>query len=242
MTKTTKALRSRCGLLRKKSTAPAKEDNYSSCLSDCTEDLSESLYEQARFRDELVFVQQQKKITKVTLQDFVGRYERDDILALHDIIRLDERAWKVIKFQDNVEGANYRRWQFKKENVRRFLSQADKDERIPIVFEALLEIDMDEMPLKAILDLLRLVRKDPTFGSIRFTGALNHKDMKTLVGYVLIMLQEDIRNWKGVVFRFSFDGEGSDDYEQWDQQVKESKRRLKAVGALKGIPVSVTTI
>ena len=45
---------------------------------------SSNLFEQAFFRNELSHLKQNVSIRRVTLQDFVQRYERGDLLAIHD--------------------------------------------------------------------------------------------------------------------------------------------------------------
>jgi len=212
---------------------------------DTTEDPSEHFDEHnGFFHGELKFVREHPKITKVTLQDFVGRYEREDIIALENIIRLDHRSWKLIKFVDKVDAANYRRWLFKRENIKRLLALADQEGRFPITFEAMLDVDLDDMPTESLFKLLFQVRRDPEINSVQFTGAISPTDMKAVVGYMLNMLRDDEakRNWKGIVFRFSFDGQNSSDYDQWEQALKESKRKLKAFCTLKSIPVEVSII
>lgn len=196
---------------------------------------STECFRHAFFRNELMHLRQNKTIRRVTLQDFVQRYERDDILALHDILTNHQRKWKVIKFQDTIEGANYRRWVFKKENLRRALEQSCVDqEEVPVVFEEHIKIDMDDMPGSKIAALLKDIERDTHVCALSFDGFLNHQDVDSVVKSLVQLLAADGRRWKKIVIRCSFDGE---EFDEWVNQVGKAKRQLENLAIQFGIPI-----
>lgn len=216
-------------------TAAGPLDPLMDCSSrTCDTESSEfsGLYEQAFFRDELFHLKQNPTIRRVTLQDFIQRYERDDLRALYDILGCDSRKWKSIKFMDTVDGDNYRRWLFKKENLRRALEK--HCQKVPIIFEEHIKVDMDEMPSAKIAALLKAVKKDLHVRTLSFDGFLNHKEVTPVIKSLVKLLDSDQRRWKKIVLRCSFDGE---EFDEWNAKIQQAKKLLGDITSERGVPI-----
>ncbi|CAB9524928.1 expressed unknown protein [Seminavis robusta] len=195
------------------------------------------------FGEELQIVRDNERITKVTLQDFIERYEREDLLALTDIVRTSTRRWKTLKFVETIDGTNYRRWQFRKDNLRRALEQAiqespqEENKKFPIAFQEHLKIDMDEMTREGIVNVLKEVQKNRYVTSISIEGFLTYQNVESVVGPLVRLLTKGDRRWKDVVLRVSFDGDATLDYPQWDMKVTMAKVRLEEVSHNLRVPI-----
>ena len=217
-------------------------------------------YENAVFRNELLAVMNDRNVTKVTLCNFIDRYQRDDMVCLANIIRLDARQFRIIKFEDTVDGANFRRWQFKKSNLQRMMCQAAKANRVvapddmtggkrrlPVTFEARLEMDMDHFAAlardvnsqaaqTALASLLDAVQKDRSIKGIVVNGSVrNHmRFSKQLMTGLLELLTCDDRKWMGVLLNLTtpLNLKGGDDldYEHLDRNVRAAQKHLIQVG------------
>lgn len=194
---------------------------------------SACLFEQAFFKQELTHLKLNPSIRRVTLKDFVQRYERGDLLALHDILG-HKRQWKAIKFQDTIEGESYRRWLFKKENLRRTLEKFCCDETFPIVFEEHIKIDMDDAAGDKLFGLLRDMRRDIHVVALSFDGFLNHQDIEPFVNSLVDLLTVDGRRWKKIMIRCSFDGE---EFDTFNSKIAAAKTRLHNISVQHGIPI-----
>lgn len=199
---------------------------------------SEGWYENAYFHEELSFIRVNVNVTKVTLKDFVVRHEKDDLLALGEIIKANDRKWKVIKFQDVIEDTNMRRWQYKKEALQRCvdtsLQEAGLLHKVTVMFDETLKLDMDDKSKQAMVSLLQEAQKDEDIKAIALDGFIATENVEAVVNALIKLIRVDDRRWKSVVFRCSFDGE---DYEEWDGKISAARKRLEEIKAKRETPI-----
>lgn len=206
-------------------------------------------YENAFFHDELMHLQENLNIKRVTFQDFIQRCERDDLLAMHNIFlgtnvsKKQRRQWKVIQFQDTIEGEKYRRWLFKKANLRRALEQFQREaygrklmDPFPILFAEHIKIDMDDMPANRIDAFLQEIEADIDVNRLSFDGFLNYQDVDAVIESLVKLLMSDRRRWEKVVLRVSFDGE---EFDEWNSKIEKAKRRLRKLSHAERIPIEL---
>lgn len=208
------------------------------CLSgDYTIDASDDAKHTTRsLSSQLQFVQENKSVLRLKLNGFVGVATAEQLGEIKELFTSDKRHWQSIKFHDNVQGCNYRRWLFKRVAVCRRMELLP--EEIDVRFVTRVEISFNDMNNEAILALLRSIQSDHDVTTVAFTGYVKRQDVEEIIEAIARLVAADDRTWERIIFHPCFAGEGRE-YCLWTNTIKKYSRCLYSLSTQYTIPVGV---
>lgn len=197
-------------------------------------------------------------VSTLRLNNFVSDSTRQDLKALRKLIfkatsedvnsnsnsssNANSNALKLetIAFFDQVEGTQYRRWWYKKENLYHHLEKLSKAAEITLEFHACVEIPADSMSPKSVVDLLKILKADRDVTSIKLSGHLDADSQARCLKSIKNMLKTQDRDWENVQVYTGHNNEGCDcDYQAWRQVMEKYMALFAELYEMHHIPIDL---
>ena len=192
---------------------------------------------------------------RLVLTNFIENASPEDMRRLRCILRQSSGSkrnkcncnckWHLVKFNDISSATNYRRWQFKKDNVLRHIKDVVAEQQIVLRFHSTLEIEFNCNSADALGRLFTEVRKDPDIVAMDLKGCLEPTKATLVIPRLIHLLTEDKRHWEKVVFAPEYVYANTDtnttwnNYAQWKHSMQRHGRQLEELSEKRGIPMGI---
>lgn len=196
------------------------------------------------FGEELKAARLDKTQTELSLENFIERSTRHDVLQLRDLILREDRTWESVTLIDRAYASNFRRWAYKKECVCHHIEKVCQRRGINLDIQVHLELDVDDLPLSVVLALLHEIKKHPEILNLTVVGHLNSSQVEAVMEAVMSLvdnLQED-RSWQAVnvyIGHVCGESDSDDDYEAWRAVMQNAMMSFSELYSQHGLPIDI---
>ncbi|CAB9503735.1 expressed unknown protein [Seminavis robusta] len=133
----------------------------------------------------MAYARQTTCITKLELEDLIERHDQTLFLEVRDLMIADKRPWEYVRFVDHLyEFARYERYLELKQQLWRLVEDDVRQLKIPLQFQAILELQRGSTVATAI-SFLQRIHNCPDLEKIEFSGAM--------FGYLPLRIPTELR-------------------------------------------------